>query len=172
MRQREMIAIALIGNPKVLIADEPTTALDATIQAQVLDLFRHIKKEFGASIILVTHNLGIVAGMADRVAVMYAGRVVEYGTTDDVFYHTRHPYTEALLKAVPQLGNHDVSPIAGAPPDLARLPAGCAFYDRCAYREEKCRETAPLLESVGEGTGHTARCWVTVPTPSPRSRNS
>src|SRR5262249_933560 len=119
-RQRVMIAMALIASPKVLIADEPTTALDATIQAQVLDLFRHIKKEFGASIVLITHNLGIVAGMADRVAVMYAGRVVEYGRTDDLFYHPRHPYTLALLKTVPRLAGaqseqQEVLPIPGSP---------------------------------------------------------
>jgi oligopeptide transport system ATP-binding protein len=162
MRQRVMIAMALLGNPKVLIADEPTTALDATIQAQVLDLFRHIKKEFGASILLITHNLGIVAGMADRVAVMYAGRVVEYGRTDELFYNPRHPYTLALLKAVPRLGNgqQEVTPIAGSPPDLARLPEGCAFYDRCPFHEEKCQQQAPPLDPVAEG--HLARCWVDI----------
>ena len=162
MRQRVMIAMALIGNPSVLIADEPTTALDATIQAQVLDLFRHIRTEFGASILLITHNLGIVAGMADRVAVMYAGRVVEQGTTDDLFYHPRHPYTLALLKTVPRLGNGNqrVAPIAGAPPDLARLPAGCSFYDRCPFREQRCQDEAPLLEPVSDG--HLARCWVDI----------
>ena len=162
MRQRVMIAMALIGNPKALIADEPTTALDATIQAQVLELFRRLKTEFGASILLVTHNLGIVAGMADHVAVMYAGRIVEYGTTDDLFYRPRHPYTLALLKAVPRLanGSQGVAPIAGAPPDLARLPLGCAFYDRCAFREARCKEQAPPLEPVGEG--HSASCWVDV----------
>jgi oligopeptide/dipeptide ABC transporter ATP-binding protein len=166
-RQRVMIAMALIGNPKVLIADEPTTALDATIQAQVLDLFRHIKKEFGASILLITHNLGIVAGMADRVAVMYAGRVVEYGRTDELFYNPRHPYTLALLKTVPRLGmgqqgnaQQELAPIPGAPPDLARLPAGCAFYDRCGFREEKCQQQAPPRDPVGEG--HLARCWVDI----------
>ena len=164
-RQRVMIAMALIANPKVLIADEPTTALDATIQAQVLDLFSHIKKELGASIVLITHNLGIVAGMADRVAVMYAGRVVEYGRTDDLFYHPRHPYTLALLKTVPRLasgqpGQQDIAPIPGSPPDLARLPVGCAFYDRCGFHEEKCREQAPPLDPVGEG--HLARCWVDI----------
>jgi oligopeptide/dipeptide ABC transporter ATP-binding protein len=161
-RQRVMIAMALLGNPKVLIADEPTTALDATIQAQVLDLFRQIKKEFGASILLITHNLGIVAGMADRVAVMYAGRVVEYGRTDELFYNPRHPYTLALLKAVPRLGNgqQEVTPIAGSPPDLARLPQGCAFCDRCPFHEEKCQQQAPPLDPVAEG--HLARCWVDI----------
>ena len=162
MRQRVMIAMALLCNPKVLIADEPTTALDATIQAQVLDLFRHIKSEFGAAILLITHNLGIVAGMAGRVAVMYAGRVVEYGTTEDIFYRPRHPYTLALLNAVPRLGNgsQEVAPIAGSPPDLANLPAGCAFYDRCAFRVEKCRQEMPPLEPVA--ANHSARCWVDI----------
>jgi oligopeptide transport system ATP-binding protein len=162
MRQRVMIAMALIGNPKVLIADEPTTALDATIQAQVLDLFRHVKAEFGASILLITHNLGIVAGMADRVAVMYAGRVVEHGPTDDIFYRPRHPYTLALLRAVPRLGNGsaEVASIGGSPPDLAHLPAGCAFYDRCPFHEDKCKREMPPLEPVGPD--HFARCWVDI----------
>jgi oligopeptide/dipeptide ABC transporter ATP-binding protein len=162
MRQRVMIAMALLGNPKVLIADEPTTALDATIQAQVLDLFRHIKKEFGAAILLITHNLGIVAGMADRIAVMYAGRVVESGATDDIFYRTRHPYTLALLHAVPRLGNgsQEVTAIGGTPPDLAHLPAGCSFYDRCPFREDKCKREMPPLEPVGPN--HSARCWVDI----------
>ncbi|OFV96758.1 MAG: peptide ABC transporter ATP-binding protein [Acidobacteria bacterium RIFCSPLOWO2_02_FULL_60_20] len=162
MRQRVMIAMALLGNPKVLIADEPTTALDATIQAQVLDLFRHIKSEFGAAILLITHNLGIVAGMADRVAVMYAGRVVESGPTDELFYRPRHPYTLALLQAVPRLGNgqQEVAPIAGSPPDLANLPAGCAFYDRCPFRLDKCKQEMPPLEPVAPN--HNARCWVDI----------
>jgi oligopeptide/dipeptide ABC transporter ATP-binding protein len=163
MRQRVMIAMALLGNPKVLIADEPTTALDATIQAQVLDLFRHIKKEFGAALMLITHNLGIVAGMADRIAVMYAGRVVEYGTTEDIFYRPRHPYTLALLHAIPRLdnGRQQVTPIPGSPPDLANLPAGCAFYERCPFHEEKCTQEMPPLAPVAEG--HLARCWVDIP---------
>jgi oligopeptide transport system ATP-binding protein len=162
MRQRAMIAMALIGNPKVLIADEPTTALDATIQAQVLDLFRQVKAEFGASILLITHNLGIVAGMADRVAVMYAGRVVEYGPTDAIFYRPRHPYTLALLRAVPRLGNGstEATSIDGAPPDLAHLPGGCAFYDRCPFHEDKCKHEMPPLEPVGPD--HSARCWVDI----------
>src|SRR5262249_37495429 len=124
------------------------------------------KQEFRASILLITHNLGIVAGMADRVAVMYAGRVVEYGRTDDLFYHPRHPYTLALLKTVPRLNSNQTSeqnqiaPIPGSPPDLARLPVGCAFYDRCGFREEKCREQAPSLDPVSDG--HLARCWLDI----------
>ncbi len=163
MRQRVMIAMALIGNPKVLIADEPTTALDVTIQAQVLELFRKIKEEFGTAILLITHNLGVVAGMADRVAVMYAGRVVEMAATEELFANPRHPYTLALLRAVPRLENGSrqrLEPIAGTPPDLTRLPAGCSFYDRCPFRQERCQVEAPSLAAVGEG--HQASCWVDV----------
>ena len=163
MRQRVMIAMALIGNPKVLIADEPTTALDVTIQAQVLELFRKIKEEFGTAILLITHNLGVVAGMADRVAVMYAGRVVEMAETEELFTNPRHPYTIALLRAVPRLehgSRQRLEPIAGTPPDLTRLPAGCSFYDRCPFRQERCREEAPSLAVVGEQ--HQASCWVDV----------
>ncbi|MCZ6490169.1 MAG: ABC transporter ATP-binding protein [Acidobacteria bacterium] len=163
MRQRVMIAMALIGNPKVLIADEPTTALDVTIQAQVLELFRKLKEEFGTAILLITHNLGVVAGMADRVAVMYAGRVVEMAETEELFTNPRHPYTIALLRAVPRLeyGSRQwLEPIAGTPPDLTRLPAGCSFYDRCPFRQERCQEEAPSLAAVGEG--HQASCWVDV----------
>ena len=162
MRQRVMIAMALIANPKVLIADEPTTALDVTIQAHVLDLFRRIKSEFGTSILLITHNLGIVAGLADRVAVMYAGKVVEYAPTEELFARPSHPYTLALLKAVPRPGDigQTVAPIPGVPPDLKRLPPGCSFYDRCPFHEERCREEIPPLAPVG--TDHLASCWVDI----------
>jgi oligopeptide transport system ATP-binding protein len=163
MRQRVMIAMALIANPKLLIADEPTTALDVTIQAQVLELFRKVKAEFGTSIILVTHNLGIVAGMADHVAVMYAGRVVEYAPTEELFANPRHPYTLALLKAVPRLGDGtgELTAIPGScPPNLAELPRGCSFYERCAFREPQCEQEAPPLTTVGED--HQASCWVDV----------
>ena len=166
MRQRVMIAMALVGNPKVLIADEPTTALDVTIQAQVLELFRKIKDEFGTAILLVTHNLGVVAGMADRVAVMYAGRVVELARTEELFANPRHPYTLALLRAVPRLengSNQRLQPIAGVPPDLMRLPAGCSFYERCPFRQERCQQEAPVLETVGKE--HQASCWVDVTEP-------
>ncbi len=166
MRQRVMIAMALIGNPKVLIADEPTTALDVTIQAQVLELFRKLKEEFGTAILLITHNLGVVAGMADRVAVMYAGRVVEMAETEELFTNPRHPYTIALLRAVPRLeygSRQRLEPIAGTPPDLTRLPAGCSFYDRCPFRQKRCQEEAPSLAAVGEQ--HLASCWVDVSEP-------
>ncbi|OFW03106.1 MAG: peptide ABC transporter ATP-binding protein [Acidobacteria bacterium RIFCSPLOWO2_12_FULL_59_11] len=164
MRQRVMIASALIGNPKVLIADEPTTALDVTIQAQVLELFRQIKADFGVSIVLVTHNLGIVAGMADHVAVMYAGRVVEYALTEELFSNSRHPYTLALLETLPRPGEagHNVRPIPGAPPDLMQLPPGCSFYDRCPFHEQHCLEEAPPLLPVGKD--HLASCWVNITT--------
>ncbi len=160
MRQRALIAMALIGNPKVLIADEPTTALDVTIQAQVLDLFRQVKSEFRTAILLITHNLGIVAGLADRVLVMYAGRVVESAPTEELFSDPRHPYTLALLRAVPKPGDTEVVPIPGSPPNLAHLPPGCSFYDRCPFREARCREEAPPLELVA--TEHRARCWVNI----------
>ena len=162
MRQRVMIAMALIANPKVLIADEPTTALDVTIQAHVLDLFRRIKSEFGTSILLITHNLGIVAGLADHVAVMYAGKVVEYAPTEDLFARPSHPYTLALLKAVPRAGDvgQTVAPIPGVPPDLKRLPPGCSFYDRCPFHAERCREEIPPLAPVAPE--HLASCWVGV----------
>jgi oligopeptide transport system ATP-binding protein len=173
MRQRVMIAMALISNPKVLIADEPTTALDVTIQAQVLDLFERIKSEFKTSILLITHNLGIVAGIADHVAVMYAGRVVENAPTEALFSNPRHPYTLALLKAVPRPGdgNQSVAPIPGSPPDLMHLPPGCSFYDRCPFREDRCREEAPPLAPVASGVNdHLARCWVDVSQSRDRER--
>ena len=188
MRQRVMIAMALVSNPKVLIADEPTTALDVTIQAQVLDLFERIKSEFQTSILLITHNLGIVAGIADRVSVMYAGKVVESAPTEELFRNPRHPYTLALLRAVPRPGdpNQTVAPIPGSPPDLTRLPPGCSFHDRCPLREDRCREEVPPLESKENGLrkeskeprepqapqepqepNHLVRCWVDVSERSP-----
>ena len=162
MRQRVMIAMALIAKPKLLIADEPTTALDVTIQAQVLEIFRKMKSELGTSIILVTHNLGIVAGLADYVAVMYAGRVVEYATTDELFANPRHPYTIALLKTVPRIDNPEASvqAIPGGPPDLTRMPAGCAFYDRCTSRVDRCLMEPPALVHIGGE--HKVSCWVDV----------
>ena len=162
MRQRVMIAMALIGNPRVLIADEPTTALDVTIQAQVLELFRQIKAQRGTSILLITHNLGIVAGIAHRVAVLYAGRVAECAPTEELFRNPRHPYTLALLEALPRAGEapQDLKPIPGTPPDLTRLPPGCSFYDRCPFRQQKCAEQAPPLLPVAPG--HLASCWVDV----------
>jgi len=152
MRQRVAIAMALICDPQILIADEPTTALDVTVQAQVLTLLREIRERFGTSVILVTHDLGVIAELADRVNVMYAGKVVEEGTAEDIFYRCRHPYTEALQRSVPQLSEARgarLVAIAGNPPDLSALPPGCSFAPRCFYRLEKCDKSVPPLESVG-----------------------
>ena len=162
MRQRAMIAMGLTTTPKVLIADEPTTALDVTIQAQILDLLRTVIRDFGTATILITHNLGVVAGMCERVMVMYAGRVVEAGPTVDVFAHPKHPYTWSLLRSIPRLDaeRHEaLKPIEGLPPDLIDLPSGCAFHPRCPFAIERCSRDTPTLNRVGE-TQHAA-CWVT-----------
>ena len=162
MRQRVMIAMGLTTTPAVLIADEPTTALDVTIQAQILDLLRHVNREFGTATILITHNLGVVAGMCKRVIVMYAGRVVEEGPTVDVFAHPKHPYTWSLLRSIPRLDaerHEPLKPIEGLPPNLIDLPAGCSFNPRCAFRVEKCARDTPSLLSVGDT--QRAACWVT-----------
>jgi len=143
-----MIAMALLCKPKLLLADEPTTALDVTIQAQILELMKDLQHRHGTAIILVTHDLGVVAGMSDRVHVMYAGRLVETAATDDLFARPRHPYTEGLLASVPRLdgdADAELRSIPGQPPDLAALPAGCAFAPRCAYRVEGCTIEAPPL---------------------------
>jgi oligopeptide transport system ATP-binding protein len=160
MRQRVMIAIALSTNPDLLIADEPTTALDVTIQAQILDLMRGLSSEFGSSVILITHDLGVVAGMAHRVAVMYAGYVVETGKLDDIFYRAEHPYTHMLLRSIPRLDQtkeERLVPIPGSPPDLLHLPPGCPFAPRCPNAIDICRRQMPPLEPTG--TGHLAACW-------------
>ena len=148
MRQRVMIAIALACEPKLLIADEPTTALDVTIQAQILELMMDLKKKLGMAIIMITHDLGVVASMCDRIAVMYAGRIVEYGTTDDIFYNPKHEYTKGLLKSIPRLDakEHErLVPIEGTPIDLLNPPAGCPFAPRCSNCMKIClREMAPV----------------------------
>jgi oligopeptide transport system ATP-binding protein len=162
MRQRAMIAMGLTTTPKVLIADEPTTALDVTIQAQILDLLRTVNREFGTATILITHNLGVVAGMCERVMVMYAGRVVESGPTEDVFAHPKHPYTWSLLRSIPRLDaeRHEaLKPIEGLPPDLIDLPTGCAFHPRCTFAIDKCKRDTPALNRVGDT--QLAACWVT-----------
>jgi oligopeptide transport system ATP-binding protein len=162
MRQRAMIAMGLTTLPKVLIADEPTTALDVTIQAQILELLRNVNQEFGTATILITHNLGVVAGMCERVMVMYAGRIVESGPTVDVFAHPKHPYTWSLLRSIPRLDaeRHEaLKPIEGLPPDLMALPPGCAFHPRCSFRVERCLSDVPALNQVGES--QLAACWVT-----------
>lgn len=161
MRQRAMIAMALSCNPKLLIADEPTTALDVTIQAQIIDLLSEIREEFGVSIVLITHDLGVVASLADRVAVMYAGKVVETGTGNDIFYNSVHPYTKALLNSLPK---HDtnkedtLTSIPGTPPDLLLPPQGCAFAARCEKCMKICKEKQPPVFNKSEG--HEAACWL------------
>ncbi len=160
MRQRAMIAMALSCKPKLLIADEPTTALDVTIQAQIMQLMATLRKETGTAIILITHDLGVVANLADRVAVMYAGRVMEQGTVRDIFYHPAHPYTRALLRSLPTIdtdrGAQLVS-IPGTPPDLYAPPEGCEFASRCSECMKLCRANRPPMYTAGEG--HIASCW-------------
>lgn len=154
MRQRVMIAMAISCNPKLLIADEPTTALDVTIQAQILDLMRKLQKEFGASMILITHDLGVVAEMCDEVIVMYAGKVVEHGSIEDIFYRPKHPYTRGLLDSIPhfETGNRlqELRTIPGMVPSLANLPKGCRFYDRCLKRKDDCKLAMPALMPMTE----------------------
>ena len=160
MRQRVMIALALSCDPSVLIADEPTTALDVTIQAQILEIMARLCKELGTAVIIITHNLGVVARYADRINVMYAGRIIETGTAKDIFANPKHPYTLGLLKSVPRLDEarkEKLEPIEGVPPDLVNLPKGCSFYPRCRYHVEKCLEESPPLMLVAEN--HFAACW-------------
>ncbi len=149
MRQRVMIAMALSCNPKLLIADEPTTALDVTIQAQILDLMRNLKKDFGASMILITHDLGVVAEMCDEVIVMYAGKVVEHGSVEDIFYRPKHPYTRGLLDSIPHFETghrmEKLRTIPGMVPSLSNLPKGCRFYERCQKRQDNCSLSMPAL---------------------------
>ncbi|MHB8587473.1 MAG: ABC transporter ATP-binding protein [Candidatus Dormibacteraceae bacterium] len=161
MSQRAMIAMGLTTSPSLLIADEPTTALDVTIQAQILDLLRTLKRDSQMATILITHNLGVVAGICDRVIVMYAGRVVEQGTTADVFSRPEHPYTWSLLRSIPRIDADDrepLKPIEGSPPDMMQLPSGCKFHPRCPFAIDRCAREEPELRAVGS---HLARCWVT-----------
>jgi oligopeptide/dipeptide ABC transporter ATP-binding protein len=161
MRQRMMIAMALSCSPPLVLADEPTTALDVTIQAQILELMKDLSRRLGAAMLIITHNLGVVARYADRVNVMYAGRIVERGTAREIYANPRHPYTRGLLRSVPRLDEPrraKLQPIEGQPPDLSRLPVGCSFAPRCSYTVERCRAEAPALTSV-EG-GHLASCWL------------
>jgi len=161
MRQRMMIAMALACNPSLILADEPTTALDVTIQAQILELMRSLSKRLGVAMLIITHNLGVVARYADRVNVMYAGRIIERATAAELYAHPRHPYTLGLLRSVPRLDEpirERLVPIEGQPPDLTRLPVGCAFTPRCAFKVGRCEEEAPALRDVGAG-GHSAACW-------------
>jgi oligopeptide/dipeptide ABC transporter ATP-binding protein len=159
MRQRIVGAIALAGGPKLIIADEPTTNLDVTIQAQYLDLLKDIQQETGAALLFITHNLGIVARMCDRLAVMYAGKIVEQGPVRDLFSAAKHPYTKALLGSMPRIGCKDpLYAIPGQPPNLANLPAGCAFHPRCPDALPRCAAEEPTDRDVG--ADWTARCWL------------
>lgn len=159
MRQRIVIAIALANDPKLVIADEPTTALDVTIQAQVLNLIKELKEERKSSIIMITHDLGVVASICDRVAIMYGGKIVEIGTDQDIFYRPKHPYTLGLLQCVPNPDKEDeeLNPIPGTPPDLLKPPAGCPFVDRCAYAMRICKQKMP--EATAFTDEHQCACW-------------
>ncbi|MFE8698500.1 ABC transporter ATP-binding protein [Cytobacillus sp. FJAT-53684] len=160
MRQRIVIAMALVCQPEVLIADEPTTALDVTIQAQILDLFKDIQKKIGVSIILITHDLGVVAQVADRVVVMYAGKIAEAGSRKEIFYNPQHPYTKGLLNSVPRLDleESELIPIGGSPPDLFSPPTGCPFTARCAYAMEVCDRSYPFKTHLSKE--HHVDCWL------------
>jgi oligopeptide transport system ATP-binding protein len=163
MRQRAMIAMALACQPKLIIADEPTTALDVTVQSQILSLLKELTRETGAALILITHDLGVVARYADRVSVMYAGRVVETGTAREIYKMPQHPYTRGLMACVPRLDGvlgDRLVPIEGSPPDLTRLPPGCAFAPRCSVVAPGCLTARPVLEDVGGG--HRKACFVSV----------
>ena len=161
MRQRLMIAIALSCEPRLIIADEPTTAVDVTIQAQILELMKGLTQDAGVALIIITHNLGVVARYADRVNVMYAGRIIERGSARDIYGRPTHPYTIGLLHSVPRLDQprkEKLDPIEGQPPDLANLPAGCSFRERCRYAVEKCAVEFPSFVPLGDG--HHSACWV------------
>lgn len=162
MRQRAMIAMALSCEPSLLIADEPTTALDVTIQAQILQLMKHLKDHLSSSIILITHDLGVVADVCSRILVMYGGLIMEEGTTREIFYHPQHPYTLGLLKSIPKLADKEnkerLIPIEGTPPDLLKPPAGCPFAPRCQYAMSVCMDRQPPLASLSET--HRSACWL------------
>ena len=161
MRQRVMIAMALCCEPKLIIADEPTTALDVTIQAQILELMKDLTRRLGVALIIITHNLGIVARYADRVNVMYAGKIIESGTAHDIYHHPCHPYTLALLRSVPRMDQPRrarLDPVQGQPPDLSRLDGGCSFRPRCGFVVARCARQWPPLERVDAGN-HLAACW-------------
>ena len=161
MRQRAMIAMAISCNPDILIADEPTTALDVTIQAQIIEVVREMQSQFNSGVILITHDLGVIAEIADKVMVMYGGRTVEYASVDEIFYNAHHPYTWGLLASLPRLDASEkarLTPIKGQPPNLITLPAGCPFVGRCPYERPECRDTWPQLETVAEA--HGVNCWI------------
>ncbi len=161
MRQRAMIAMALANNPKLLIADEPTTALDVTVQAQILELIERLQSEFDAAVVIITHDLGVVAEVADEIAVMYAGRIVERAKTDTIFHAPEHPYTWGLLRSIPRLDtarDEELIPISGRPPSLINLPGGCSFHPRCPYVREAHRRTEPLLTDIPDDPSHRVAC--------------
>ncbi len=163
MRQRAMIAMAVACQPKLVIADEPTTALDVTIQAQIMELLKRLRDEDGTSVILITHDFGVVAGFADDIVVMYAGKIVEAGTREEIFYQPKHPYTWALLGAVPRLdwdNKQELRTIRGTPPDLVAPPKGCPFAQRCELCMNVCLEEEPALDTFSDGKGHKAMCWL------------
>jgi len=167
MRQRIMIAMALACDPALVLADEPTTALDVTIQAQILELMKSLSRRLGAAIMMITHNLGVVARYADRVNVMYAGKIVERGTAREIYANPRHPYTLGLLRSVPRLDEPrraKLQPIPGQPPDLSRLPGGCSFAPRCAYAIDRCRAEEPGLDPVA--ADHLSACWLAEDLPT------
>lgn len=160
MRQRVVIAMALACDPKLIIADEPTTALDVTIQAQILELMKNLTRDLGVAMIIITHNLGVVARYADRVNVMYAGRIIESGTATEIYHKPRHPYTLALLKSVPRMDrqrSEKLDPVDGQPPDLTKLDEGCSFRPRCRFSTDECSKSFPALEEVSPG--HTSACF-------------
>ncbi|MDO5422550.1 MAG: ABC transporter ATP-binding protein [Eubacteriales bacterium] len=164
MRQRIMVAMALICDPKLLFADEPTTALDVTIQAQIVDLMKELKTKIDTSIVLITHDMGVVANMAERIYVMYAGQIVEHGEAREIFYNPKHPYTKALLESVPRMDNRSDTPLSsipGTPPDLIAPPVGCAFAERCPHAMNICRKEQPAYQNFGGE--HIAACWLHHP---------
>ena len=163
MRQRVMIALALSCDPHVLIADEPTTALDVTVQAQIIERFRELRDETNAGLILVTHDLGVVADIADSIAVMYSGRIVEQGTLDQVFYDPQHPYTWGLIGAIARVDRpkrRRLATIPGLPPSLAHRPEGCHLRPRCPHEFDACSKVPPLEERLPDANGHRDRCWL------------
>ena len=167
MRQRVMIAMALINDPKLLIADEPTTALDVTVQAQILELLMKLRTELDTAIIIITHDLGVVAQMADDIAVMYAGRIIEHAPADTIFHEPEHPYTWGLLKSIPRLDSprdEELVPISGLPPSLIQRPGGCHFHPRCPYVRESHKTIDPALEPVPDAADHKVRCLLPSPT--------
>jgi oligopeptide transport system ATP-binding protein len=163
MRQRAMIAMGLACTPRLIIADEPTTALDVTVQAQILELLKDLTREHGSSMILITHDLGVVARYADRINVMYAGRIIERGTAQEIFHEPKHPYTLGLMESIPRLDQEPgtpLKPIVGQPPDLSNLPSGCPFHPRCRFAVERCRQELPPLTQLTEE--HWKACWIDV----------